>query len=152
MDREDARRVRRDQLLDPLRVDVVGARVDVAEDRPDLLPLQRVGGRDERERRDDDLALERGCADRDLQRHGAVAHGDAVRHVEGGRHGRLELAHERPVVCQPARVDRARDALEQPRAVADVRPSHVQRLCERRLGAEQREVAHAPPRSRSAAR
>ena len=38
------------------RIEVVGARVDVAEDRRDLLPLERVSGRDERERGDDHLA------------------------------------------------------------------------------------------------
>ena len=54
--------------LDRGRVEVVRPRVDVAEDRRDLLPLQGVGGRDERERRHDDLAGQAGGADGDLQR------------------------------------------------------------------------------------
>jgi hypothetical protein len=149
---EDPCRARGDQLLDPLRVDVVRPRVDVAEDGRDLLPLQGVRRRHERERRHDDLAGQPRRTDGDLERHRPVAHGDAVRDAQPGGDGRLELLHERPVVRQPAPVQGVADAAQQALTVADVGTAHVERLAEERVRAEDREPAHRTARSRSGAR
>ena len=54
------------------------SRVDVAKDRRDLLPLQRVGGCDGGKGWDDDLTSEPESPDIDLKINRCVAHGDTV--------------------------------------------------------------------------
>ena len=68
------------QLLHTRRINVVRRRIYVAKDRSDLLPVEGVGGRDKSERRDDDLACESSCLDRNFETHRGIAYGDAAPH------------------------------------------------------------------------
>ena len=132
MHADDARGARRDHGLHLGRVEVVRGRIDIAEDRRDLLPLQGVGGGDEGKRGDDHFAVQSQSADGDLQRHGGVAHGDAVLDAQEIGDALLEFLHERAVVGQPAAVEQVVDAGQQ-------------RRCGRRRWAGRRGVAQRKP-------
>jgi hypothetical protein len=123
---DDACGARRDQALDLRRINRARDRIHVTEHRRDLLPLQRMSGRDKRERRHDDLARHAERPNRDLERNGAVAHGDGVLHLTVLGESRLELADERPAIGEPPVVEHLRDARHQPIAVANVRAAHVE--------------------------
>ena len=153
MDADDPGGFRGDERLDLAGIECVRLRVDVAEDRRDLLPFQRVRGRDERERWHDHLAAQTRRADGDLQAHGAVTHGDAVAHALSLRHPSLELLDQRPIVGEPAPIEHFVDPGEQALAIGDVGPAHVECLGEGRGSSEDREVLeaalHERPPSRS---
>ena len=82
---------RRDESLYLLRIERMRHRIDVTEDRRDLLPLQRVSGRNESERRHDHLAAKPQRAREELQRNRAVAHQYAVAHADKLRDASFEL-------------------------------------------------------------
>ena len=78
--------------------------------------------------------------DRDLQGDGRVAHGDAVADAEVVGEPGLEVADEGARVGQPPSVEEIRDPFEHELLGADVRPPHMERLRERRMAPEDREV------------
>ena len=110
---DDAGGARRDHLFHLRRVNRVGARVDVAEYRRDLLPLQRVRRGDESERRHDYLAGQAEGPDGDFQRYRRVAHRHALPHPGELGKLRLELLDVRTVVCEPRAVEHVVDSFQQ---------------------------------------
>ena len=75
-----------------------------------------------------------------------------MRHAKHLGHRRLELAHQRAVVGEPAPVQRALDAFHQPVAIADVGTTDVERLSEGRRSSADRELGHAVAASGAGAR
>ena len=89
MDRHDRLRLLGDHGLDLARVEVQRRRVDVGEDRRGAAARDRLGGREERERRADHLVAGADAerVEREHERVGAV--GDADRVLDGEVLGRL---------------------------------------------------------------
>src|SRR5262245_38103576 len=69
------------QLFHLLRVKAVCLRINVAEDRCDLLPLQSVGRGDESEGRNNDFSLQFERTNCDFKTDGCVTRRDAMRHA-----------------------------------------------------------------------
>src|SRR5271170_1371157 len=109
---DDSRRPWRNHAPDSGRIQVVRRGVDVGKYRCDLLPLQRVRGRDECEGRDDDLALEVERARGDFERDGAVTHGHAMLDSEEFSNPMLELLRSWTVVGKPAAIEDVGCALQ----------------------------------------
>ncbi len=152
MHAEDGARAWPDQLLGPLRIELIGAGGDVAEDRRQALPQEGVRRRDERERRQDDFAGEAQGAKHESEGGRRVARRDAVLHARKRGDAPLELAHERPLVSESPAVEHLLDAAQDLAAVGQVRCADVQRLGERGLAAEHGQRAHrAPAHRRSSA-
>ena len=130
----------RDHSLDLRRIKIVGSRVDVAEYRCDLLPLERVCRGDESERRHDDLAGEIERPDGDLQSNRGIAHGNAVTDAdECGKFG-LELLDIGTIVSEPNTVEHLIDTRQEMLAIADIRPADVDFLGKCRGFAENRQI------------
>ena len=138
----DARRPWRDHLLDSLGIKGMGARIDIAKNRRDPLPLNGVGRGDKSEGWNDDLALQPQGANRDLQSHRTIAHRNTVFHANQVGDSLLELFYERTIVGKPARVEYPVEAFEQSGAVADVGPAYVQSLFKCRLTSKKRQVGN----------
>src|SRR5207237_870182 len=102
VDANDGRRARRDHALDGARADVVGLWIDVAEDRPDAKPLERMCRRDECKGRNENVPRESQSLSDELQSHRPIADGEAVSHPQIVRELRLELSHQRAIVGQPS--------------------------------------------------
>ncbi|HYK99119.1 MAG TPA: aminotransferase class I/II-fold pyridoxal phosphate-dependent enzyme [Candidatus Acidoferrales bacterium] len=96
-----------DALLDVVRVDVEGARVDLAEDDLGAGVQHRVRRRDEGERRHDDLVTRADARgrEREVQAGRARRRRDAVLRADVRRDGLLELGHLR-ALRHPAAPDR----------------------------------------------
>ena len=129
----------RDRLLDARRIQGVRPRVDIAEDRRDLLPLQGVRRGDEGERGHNHLALQSQGANGDLQGHGAVAHGDAVLDAHHVGDPPLEFLNIDTGIRQPPTIQNVVDPLQQAVPIPDVGPAHVELVRKRRLAAEDRQ-------------
>ena len=143
VDGDDPGGLRGDQLFDLGGIDGVGDGIDVAEDRGDLLPLQTVGGGDEGEGGDDDLAPHPQRAHGDFEGDGAVAHGDAVPGAGQLGDAPLELPHEGAVVAQPVPVEHFPQPPEEVFPVADIWLADVQGFLEKRLPAEKGKIVDA---------
>ena len=146
MHTDDSRGARRDHPPDGGRIQIVRRRVDVGEDRRDLLPLQRVRRRDERVRRNDDLALQIQRARSDFQRDRAVAHRDAMFDAKKRRDSLLELLGDRPIVRKPATIEDVGRALKKALVVADIRTADVKRLRKHRRRAVDGKIGRCPDR------
>jgi hypothetical protein len=114
-----------DERFDSFGVDLVRARIDVAEDGPYALPHERMRGGDERERREYDFVDQAQRAARDLERYGAVRHRHAVSNTRQFCDALLELPDIRPIVRQPTPVQDLADAREELVGIADIRPPHM---------------------------
>ena len=91
----------------------MGSRVDIAEYRRDLLPLERVRRGNESKRRHDDFAREAERSDGDLQSNRGIAHGDAVSDAnECGKFG-LELLDIGTIVREPVTVQHVSNARQE---------------------------------------
>ena len=104
----------------------MGGRVDIAEYRRDLLPLERVRGGYESERGHDHFAVKPQRADGNFQRDRAVAHGDAMAYSEEFGNLLLELLDVGAVVRQPVAVQHIVDSREETVAIANIRPPDMQ--------------------------
>ena len=111
VDPDDAGRLRRDGCFHRPRVEGVGGGVDVAEDRGDAMPLQRVCRGHKREGGDNDLTVQFQRADGEFQRDGPVRDCDTMADAEQCGHALLELFQHRTVVGQPAAVEHVRQPL-----------------------------------------
>ena len=98
MDTDDSGGPWRNHAPHGLRIEIVRRRIDVGENRCDLLPLQCVCGRDEGVGGNDDLPLEFQRACRNLQRDRTVAHCHAMRDAEIVGDLALELLYDGTVV------------------------------------------------------
>jgi hypothetical protein len=128
VDANDARGFGRDEFLNPVGVYVMGARVNVAEDRGYLLPLERMCRGDKGESWNDDLAAQTGGADRDLQTHSGIAHGNAVFDPEHVGNSLFEFLYKWPSVREPTPAEHLRYADKEAFPVAEVRTANVQRF------------------------
>ena len=110
--RQDRPRLGTDQALDARGVQRVGPGVDVAEDRGDAVPVERMRRGGKRERRGDDLAaVDPESLECDQQRHRPVAAQAEVRRAQVVRQRAAQLLVERPLVGEPPRVPDRGDAL-----------------------------------------
>src|SRR5262249_16171493 len=98
---DDAGGAWRDHLTGPARIEGGGFRIDVGEQRGELLALQRMGRGDEGERRYDHLAGKAAGADSKLQCNRTVAGGDTVSHPEQVGDAPFQLDDVWPVVRVP---------------------------------------------------
>ena len=105
--------------------------------------MESVDSRDEGERGYDDLVAKADRAGSNLEPKRCVADRDDVLHSDKFRNPALELLDVGSAVGQDAPVQHLVEPLEQPPAVADVRPAHMERFVEQRGSAEHREVAQA---------
>lgn len=124
-------------------VHVVCLRVDVAENRGNFLPLERMRGGDKGERRDYYLPLEPQGASGDLQGDSGVAHGDAVLDTKEFGELPLKFLDALPVICHPTAVEDVVDSVKQMLTVPNVWTSHVEHLGKGRLAGKYCEVAYA---------
>lgn len=116
------------------RVQVVGERINVGEHGRNALPIQRVGRCDERIGRNDDFASQTQRTDDDLQRDGAIAHGDAVFHAAIYGDAVFKLLYQRAVIAEPVAVEHLTGIPQECFAITDVGAAHMQRLVEGRGG------------------
>ena len=129
-----------DHALDLFGVEGVCPRVDVAKDRGDLLPLQSVCRRDKRKRRNDHLAGHIQRPDGQLQGHGSVTCGDTVPCPGHFGDFLFKFLDVVTTVGQPPAIEDVVDACQQTLAIADIGPSNIQFVVERRLAAKDRQV------------
>lgn len=101
MDRHQRGRFRRDQRFDFVRVHRVGLRLNVAEDRPAVVPVDRVRRRHECEWRRDDFARDAERLKSDLQRDHPVGEQRDILDAEIFGEFRLELPVEFTVIREP---------------------------------------------------
>lgn len=123
-----------------MAVDGMRGGIDIGEDRPDLLPLESVSGRDKGKGRNDHFALEVEGASCNLQPYGAVGGRNGVPDAEKGSQALLEFAHKRPLVGKPPAIEHLLDAFQQAGTRADIGAANVERLGKRRSSAEQRQA------------
>lgn len=126
MNANDARGMRRDHAPDGVRIERMGHRIDICEDRRYLLPVQGVGRGDEGIGWDDDLALQFEGADGDFEGYGAVAHGNAMLDAKIVRDLGFEFLDERPVIGQPAAIEHLLSTPHEAFAFANVWPADMQ--------------------------
>src|SRR5438046_4223067 len=131
-----ARSPRRDHLLYPGRIEVMSARIDIAKDRGDRLPLERVGGSDEGKRGNNYFTCHSQRANRNFQSHSAVTHSNAMLDAGKLRDPALELIDVTAAVGNPLSFQNVSHAFMELLAIADVGPPHVQTFRERRLSAK----------------
>lgn len=126
MNADDSGSARSNHALDLSGIDVVGLAVNIAKDGRDFLPLERVGGGNERERRDDHFARQAKGADGNFQRDRGVAHRHAIAHTKELRKALLEILHVGTVIGQPVAVQHVRDALHKTFTIANIWTADVQ--------------------------
>ena len=114
----------------------MSARIDIAKDRGDLLPLERVGSGDEGKRRNNHFTCHSQRPNRNFQGHGAVAHGDTMFDVAEILNSALELIDITAAVGNPFSFQDVSHAFMEFLAIADVGPPHVQTFSERRRAAK----------------
>ena len=105
MDADNSCGPRRDHPFNLSGVDRMGTRIDVAEDRSDLLPLQSMSGGDERKGRNDYFSVHPQSADRDFQCHRTVADGDTIPSAEKPGDTALQLLNKGAIVTQPSAIE-----------------------------------------------
>src|SRR5208337_2218651 len=91
---------------------------------------------DKRIRRDDHLALQFCSPDGNLERHGAIARGDAVLDAQEASQPPLEFLNQWTVVGQPSAIDNLVQQFYEALAPAKVGTPHMQRLRECRAAAK----------------
>src|SRR5215210_4658287 len=139
MHADDAGRARRNAPFDVMRVERMGYRINIAKDRRDALPLQRMGSRCKGERRHNHFALQIQRANCNLQTNGRVAHRDAVFDADQPGNTPLEFAQVTPVVSQPTALKYVADEFQQPCFVAQIRTPDKKLLTKSRRSAKYRQ-------------
>jgi hypothetical protein len=120
----------------------VTLRVDIAKDRRDPEPLQRVGSGDEGERRHDNFAFETKRTNHDFERHRRVTRRNAMLHASQFDNALFKIDDVWPIVGEPSSIEYVVNSIRKLLPVADVWPANVQWLLERRAAAKKGEVVN----------
>ncbi len=127
MDAENSRRLRSDQPLNFVRIQIVRSRVNIAKHRPHTLPRECVRGGGKRERRHNHFARQIECANCKLQTNRRIRNRDAMRHRKMFSDFRFELLHKWAIVRKPISIECRLNASEEPMLVPHIWPTDVQR-------------------------
>jgi hypothetical protein len=134
--------LRGNQTLYVSRIDVVTPRIDIAKDRLDSQPLQRVRSGDEGKRRQDNFAFEPKRTNRDLQRRGCITRRNAVLHANQFDEALFKLDYVWSIVGKPPAIENVSNSMRKLLPVTDIRSTDVQWLLKRWATAKKGEIVN----------
>ena len=142
MNTDDSGRAGCYQPLKAARIEIQRCSINISEYWRDFLPLKRVGGRNERVRRNDDFTAKTQGADSYFKRHGCVAHGHAVLHAGDSANLLLKFPDQGAVIREPPPLNQSFDPLKNLAPITDVRATDVKRFSESGFSAGNGQVMH----------